>query len=465
MSEITSDYILEQFNEIEEYILVNKKSYIHISTKEKSDNYFNRINQHPFTWDEIKETLGRQYKHVIESMIPLLVFIGKQDDLAMISCKLFGKENKEILQTSRNINNLLKLDIIQCVSNHYSKDDGIAKIYNINFPRFDLFLDLIREDNNIREKYNKEVDKNKNKYNNNEEEIIEDNEIVEVDDEDECEYFESLDSKEDKLRDIIRDLIKQQNKLQTKDIFRYNLKLNGGRPACRLCNYDSKEKAIKLGKKLNPRKTYREDVLDSYFEEDNNIREKYKEYDRSNSIYKVNDYIRNKRVRVNDRNVDDIYLNLVNGKKEQRDYIKEMVMTLYFSDARKWRSTVTQAFEYFIDKKQAARHIALKGNRRVQAVMHLLVENGHSRKAPEEVWISDIVEWYKTTKEKLKKEVGKFVGKSIFLYEAIVNLSTEIDLLEKGYKCVSVYDGFWTNASEEEWWESYTKSLNKIKEL
>ena len=261
------------------------------------------------------------------------------------------------------------------------------------------------------------------------------------------------------------DLIKQQNKLQTKDVFRYNLKLNGGRPACKLCNYDSKEKAIKLGKELNPRKVYREDVLDSYFGEDTNIREKYKEYDRSNSIYKINDYIRNKKIRVNDRKVDDIYLNLVNGNQNQRDYIKEMVMTLYFSDARKWRSTVTQVFEYFIDKKQAAKHVALKGNRRVHAVLKLLVENGHSRKVPKEVWISDIVEWYKTTKEKLKKEVGEFVGKSIFLYEAIVNLSTEIDLLEKGYKCVSVYDGFWTNASEEEWWDSYTKSLNRIKEL
>ena len=465
MSEIISfEQIKESQNKYNEFIPVRGKTYIHSSKKEKSDIYFNKINQYPFTWDDVKETLGRQYKHVIESMLPLLVFITKQDKdgLAMISCKLFGKESKEIAQTDRNIRNLLKLDVIQCVSDFYSYDDGIAKVYNINWYRFDLFLGLIREDTNIWEKYNNIKDMYKNKYNDeiNEIEDIRDNE---EDNENEDVYFDSLDSKEDVLRNILKDLIKKQNKLQTKQIFKYSIGDGKGRPYCALCNYPTLEKHSRESKAKDC--IFREDVLDSYFGEDTNIWEKYKEYDRSNSIYKINDYIRSKRIRDNDRNVDDIYLNLVNGKKEQRKYVKEMVMTLYFSDARKWRSTCEAFFEYYIRRNNAAQHKANKGHDRVWAVIQLLVLEGKSMSMSVNEWISLLVEWYKTTKEKLKKEVGDFVGKSIFLYEAIVNIGTEIDLLEKGYKCASVYDGFFTNASEEEWWDSYKKSLNKINNL
>lgn len=318
----------------------NNKTFISVKEIEKANQYFDKVNQKEFNENTIKEVLGRQWKHCLKSLTPLMVFLSKQSRKrpTEISCYLFKDINAD--QTRLNIGKLIKLDIIRCIQKHYSKDASLARIYQVNWFRFDLFYLML--------------------------------------------------GRSDEMREI-------------------------------------------------------------------------EEFDRSNSIYKVNDYVMNRRIRDNDRSKYDLYLKICK-KPELRESVKVLVMTLYFSDARKFRSLCTNYFAYYMKRVtiDGARIIAQKGKDRVEAVINILGLKGEINI---DQTIDKMVEWYKNTRELLKKEIGEFVGRSIFLYEAIVNLSTEIALLEKGYFCVSVYDGFYTNAREEEWWDCYCSSLKILNNL
>ena len=263
--------------------------------------------------------------------------------------------------------------------------------------------------------------------------------------------------------------------------------------SCKLFGYNSKdltERAINNLIKLNVIKCIQDfysadqslarvyqvywsrfDCLYSLLREYTNICEKYnniKEYDRSNSIYKLNNYMIRNEILSNNREYFDLYTELLGNNKVEdgRNLMKLLTMTLYFSDARKFRSLVEHWVDYYVDNDFRARHIAQKGRERVWTVIQLLGLNKKGTVVPTRKELVDLcVQWFKDTREKLRSLIGEFVGKEIFIYENIVNLYTEIQIRESGYNCVSVYDGFYTDCSEDFWWDCYKKSLEYLKTL
>ena len=449
---------LEQkvLNDKETYVDVLGKTQIHIDKINHALNQFKKVNPE-ITEQDLKDILGRKWKASCLSMLPLVTFINKSSKKkpVMLSCKLFGYNSKDL--TERAINNLIKLNVIKCIQDFYSADQSLARVYQVYWARFDCLYSLLREYTNICEKLNNL----NNKININ---------IKEEEDKDIEEDNQDINRDQSSLRLALQDLIKRQNALQSSHMFRYYLKADSGRAYAPICSVPKR--------KNHPRDEYpvvREDIISNYFREYTNICEKLnnlnddiQDYDRSSSIYNLNNYIQRNQINSNDRGHFDLYIKLLNGKEIEngRELMKLLTMTLYFSDARKFRSLVEHWVDYYVDNDFRARHIAQKGRERVWAVIQLLGLNKKGAVAPTRKELVDLcVQWYKDTRETLRSLVGEFVGKEIFIYENIVNIYTEIQIREAGYNCVSIYDGFYTNCSEDFWWDCYKKSLEYLKSL
>ena len=446
---------LEQkvLNDKETYVDILGKTQIHIDKINHALNQFKKVNPE-ITEQDLKDTLGRKWRASCLSMLPLVTFINKSSRKkpVMLSCKLFGYDSKDL--TERAINNLINLNVIKCIQDFYSADQSLARVYQVYWSRFDCLYSLLREYTNICEKLNNLNDK----INVKEEEYID----IEEDKDN-----QNINRDQSSLRLALQDLIKRQNALQTSHMFRYYLKADSGRAYAPICSIPTIEKHSR-----NEYPVVREDVISNYFREYTNICEKYnnniKEYDRSNSIYKLNNYILRNKILSNNRDHFDLYTELLGNNKVSngRSLMKLLTMTLYFSDARKFRSLVEHWVDYYVDNDFRARHIAQKGRERVWTVIQLLGLNKKGTTVPTRKELVDLcVQWFKDTREKLRSLIGEFVGKEIFIYENIVNLYTEIQIREAGYNCVSVYDGFYTDCSEDFWWNCYKNSLEYLRTL
>lgn len=399
--------------------------------------------------EECKSILGRKYKVCLNRMLPILSFIlvHKESQHIQLSTTynynqyikhLYYSNNIPLLDTfkieleanqrsnHRVIQDLLALNIIKCVSNkkHFNdknRKNNISYSYIFNTSSIHSLLSL----SNIFFKYH---------YNN----------IIPL-----LDTFEKEEEKEtikhSKLyNEYLPKLKYELERQKVEDDFKYYLKEGGARPYAYFCSSENKVSDERKG------------ILNAYFGED-----KWIEWDRSASIYNLT-YSYNTGKYIN--NDVDLHSILNNNKKfkseDERKMFKVLNMTKYFSDARKIRRLVENMIKCsekitnlqpLTDKE----FTFYKNNlERVQALIVLSKADS----------VDDVVDFYKSSKKALIDALGgkKIENDAIFIMEGAVNLATMNDLNEMGYKCVSVYDGFYTDCKDEELIEDiYKKNILK----
>lgn len=204
---------------------------------------------------------------------------------------------------------------------------------------------------------------------------------------------------------------------------------------------------------------YRENILESKFPG-----EVLEERDRIASIHNLNRFLKTGVLAGNNRETEDFY-KLFAGKelsKDERNDYKLLMMTFYFSSQQKWNSLVRHVVDYFYRGDSKAHQIAKKGVDRFKAAWRLL---GCKDYQDTDELEEDLRNFYRENRARLQQFEGEFIGKDIFLYENVQNLSTEIELRKLGYIVETVYDGFYTNAPEEVWWNVYKEKLLELKTL
>lgn len=288
------------------------------------------------------------------------------------------------------------------------------------------------------------------------------------------------------LNNVIDEISRQKNK---EFIFRYYLanEEDGKRAWAPICSeYPSLKKKIKKvqreNKKNNIEKTdqeveelirnddksiiWREDIFDEYFGKD-----KWIEWDRNASIYNITYSYNKKKYRPNSEK--DWYA-IFNGKDfdfGERDLFKLLCMTLYFSDVRKLKSFVRKTIIYATkpedfkpkDRKEKRSWKLAMDKDQQERWCALMKLSGALPDEDLDTWVEKAVKWYKETRQRMKDVIGdwKNIKENIFLLEGAVNLATMNDLIDLGYKAVSVYDGFYTNCINKELIEKIYKDNTK----
>lgn len=446
------------FNDLQvevDSILLNGKFCTSLSKINEIQNSFKRKD---LSDKEASEILGRQWRKCLERMRKLYRFLcsGKYYCKGMpveITTNFYGQIGFKTAKTITNIIRDMKaIDACKVFSNKYSVADHMAKHFVLNHE----LLDILFEVKNItcEEEINiiNVIDKDKDIINN-------DNNINDNDDNND-------DDDDDELRvqppswiveDVKKTLAKQNfTNYDRKFIYSYT-KENSGRVYASFCSIPTREKHMKQNHDI-----YREDILVKEFPNG------YFHWDRNASIHNLNYSLLTGKIRENDRHVYDFYEDFM-GKRlteEERNSIKLLVMTLYFSNVRKWRSTVNSVWLFYIEHTDNIYDVkrALKGKERVEAAWKLIGIDKTFKTKKE--FVDCFAEWFKETQEKLKvAEGGSFIGKPIFQYEAFVNLETQIALQNLGYKTVTVYDGFYTTAPEDLWWKIYKLKVYELIEI
>ena len=139
-------------------------------------------------------------------------------------------------------------------------------------------------------------------------------------------------------------------------------------------------------------------------------------------------------------------------------------MTLNFSDVRKFKKFLFRMLnignkiynkETLLPKEHTFYYRKDEENRkRALAIARLSKANT----------VQEMIDWYKRTRDNYIKAIGgkKLPMDAIFIMEGTVNLATMNDLTEMGYKCISIYDGFYSNCFDDNLIESiYRKNLTK----
>lgn len=409
------------------------------------------------TLDKIKLVLGRKYKKAIHRILPICSYIITHQYSSFIQlpttynysqytkhlfihnlplCNTFANlENKTDamkMSNSRAIQDMKELGLIRCISDmkHFNdpNNNNLAYAYVFSISSIYSLLSIFNISYHIH-------------YNN----------ITNLP---LCNTFaeEEPEMKHSKL--YYKFLPFLQNELcrqTTKGDFRYYLKADGKRPYCYFC---SSEKT-----------TERKAILDEYFGKG-----KWHEWDRSASIYNLTySYNTGKYI----ENSVDLHAKM-NGKefhsKEEREMFKLLNMTKYFSDARKVKSFMEKIVKISekIKNNKAILNTELsfyKNNaKRAEAMIKL--SNSEDIETWEET-IRRVVEYYKTSRKDMENIIGKKLPKDVvFIIEGIVNLATMNELNEIGYKCISVYDGFYTDCNDDKLIEEiYRKNIEKIVNL
>lgn len=288
------------------------------------------------------------------------------------------------------------------------------------------------------------------------------------------------------LNNVIYEISRQKN---NEFIFRYYLTNDedGKRAWAPICSeYPSLKKKIKkiqkVNKKNNIEKTdqeveefirnddksviWREDIFDEYFGKD-----KWIEWDRNASIYNITYSYNKKKYRPNSEK--DWYA-IFNGKDfdyGERDLFKLLCMTLYFSDVRKLKSFVRKTVIYATkpanfkpkDRKEKKSWKLAMDKDQQERWCALMKLSGALPDEDLDTWVEKAIKWYKETRQRMKDVIGdwKNIKDNIFLLEGAVNLATINDLIDLGYKAVSIYDGFYTNCIDKELIEKIYKDNTK----
>lgn len=415
---------------------------------------FNKIkiqDRTDYSEDFFKEVFGRQWRMRIKRMKAVAKFLLKQneEEPVMMSVKQFGKKNAKVLETERVINDLLDLEVLRLFNAKYDTSSHRARIFKLNYRNLLLLKSFIPE---IGEDKNSGV----NLYTNNNNNTI--NNVYELNNvEEECNEIESNESTTPELETIrnrVKELVKEQNTFEKEPLFQYQFPKDCMRAYSNFCFQPTLKKDHKI-----EHDQYRENILESKFP--NVVLE---ERDRIASIHNLNRFLKTGVLAGNNRETEDFY-KFFAGKDltdEERDSYKLLMMTFYFSSQQKWNSLVRHVVDYFYKGDSKAHQIAKLGLDRFKAAWKLL---GCKEFSSTDELEEALRNFYRENRARLQEVEGELIGKDIFLYENVQNLSTELELRKLGYIVETVYDGFYTNAPGEVWWKVYKEKLFELKTL
>lgn len=422
----------------------NKSKFNNLTIKNRTD----------YSEDFFKEFFGRQWRMRLKRMKNVVRFLLRQDEdePVMLSVRQFGKKATKLMETSKAIDDLIDLNVLRIFNASYSHNDGKARMYKLNYSNLLLLKSFIPE---IREELNIGVDL----YINNSNDVY-DNDNVNINininkSKEEEEEINSHHSREiETIKSKLTELVAEQNALESDDFFRYRFPKNCCRAYSNFCFQPTLKKEHKV-----EHDQYRETILAVKFPGVT-----LAEQDRIASIHNLNRFLKANTLAGNNREADDFYQEFAGRKltKEERDDYKMLMMTFYFSNQRKWNSLVRHVVAYIWEGDNKAHRIAKLGFARFRSAWNLMGRKSFSCKEDLE---SALREFYRTSRARLEQVEGELIGKDIFLYENVQNLSTELELRKLGYIVETVYDGFYTNAPEEVWWKVYKEKLFELKAL
>lgn len=457
----------------------NSKDEFAIS-KQTIQSAIKHLDYSPLTQEEAKEVLGRQWKKNLQNICYLYSFLQRskfysENNPVMISTTLYKQikvDGKQVFKDDtvlrRCIEVMKKIKAIYCVDSHYAKDIQKARIYLLADNRIKSCFHFFAEDTDIWEKYDN--------HNINNHSINNDyyNEVLSSSNDDE------MSSRYIKL-DLYK-LINQTNR-GASDLFKY--KATGWRPSANICYVPSKEKQHKIQHDV-----YREDLIPF----------KYQEFDRNASIYNLMLFLGKGEIRENDRSKYDFYTEFakrlqcieyghiiskseleakissssLQNKLEDfedfnvRDCVKTLMMTINFASKNQVRALIGDSINYLMSGDNRCFNKFRKFQQRLICVIRLLdLESFQLKDVEGYLKLSKVLYYFFCkAKDLLKDYVGREIeDKTIFLYEAAVNLNTQKLIKDAGFNCVSVYDGFYTDCSEDFWWDCYKKSLFYLRTL
>lgn len=421
---------------------------------------FNKIkiqDRTDYSEDFFKEVFGRQWRMRIKRMKDVAKFLLKQneEEPVMMSVKQFGKKNAKVLETERVINDLLDLEVLRLFNAKYDTSSHRARIFKLNYRNLLLlksFIPEIGEDKNSG--VNLYTNNNNNTINNNVYELNKLNNNNVEEEYNEIESNESTTPELETIRNRVKELVKEQNTFEKEPLFQYQFPKDCMRAYSNFCFQPTLKKDHKI-----EHDQYRENILESKFP--NVVLE---ERDRIASIHNLNRFLKTGVLAGNNRETEDFY-KFFAGKdltEEERDSYKLLMMTFYFSSQQKWNSLVRHVVDYFYKGDSKAHQIAKLGLDRFKAAWKLL---GCKEFSCTDELEEALRNFYRENRARLQEVEGELIGKDIFLYENVQNLSTEIELRKLGYIVETVYDGFYTNAPEEVWWKVYREKLFELKTL
>lgn len=421
----------------------NKAKFQSIQIKDRTD----------YSEDFFKEVFGRQWRMRIKRMKSVVAFLLKQneEEPVMLSVKQFGKKNAKVLETQRVIEDLRELDVLRIFNNKYDVSAHRARIFKLNYRNLLLLKSFIPESEDKNNGVNLYLHNNNitcNDY------VYNDDDDIDSDINDDVECNESNHLEFEVIRNRVKALVKEQNALEQDELFKYKFPKDCFRAYSNFCFQPTLKKDHKI-----EHDQYRENILESKFPS-----VVLEERDRIASIHNLNRFLKTGVLAGNNRETEDFYKYFA-GKdltKEERNDYKLLMMTFYFSSQQKWNSLVRHVVDYFYKGDTKAHAIAKKGIDRFKAAWKLLGCKEYQDTAELE---EDLRNFYRENRARLQEVEGDLIGKEIFLYENVQNLSTEIELRKLGYIVETVYDGFYTNAPEETWWKVYKEKLLELKTL
>lgn len=425
----------------------NKAKFQSIQIKDRTD----------YSEDLFKEVFGRQWRMRIKRMKSVVAFLLKQneEEPVMLSVKQFGKKAAKVSETERVIDDLRELDVLRVFNNKYDVSAHRARIYKLNYRNLLLlktFIPAEGEDTNNGVNlylHNNNITCNSNSNNNNNVyDVYDDNDNVDV----ECNKSNHLEF--EVIRNRVKALVKEQNTLEQDELFKYKFPKDCFRAYSNFCFQPTLKKDHKI-----EHDQYRENILELKFPG-----VVLEERDRIASIHNLNRFLKTGVLAGNNRETEDFYKYFAgkNLTKEERNDYKLLMMTFYFSSQQKWNSLVRHVVDYFYKNDSKAHAIAKKGVDRFKAAWKLL---GYKEFQDTNELEEALRNFYRENRARLQQVEGDLIGKEIFLYENVQNLSTEIELRKLGYIVETVYDGFYTNAPEEVWWKIYKEKLLELKTL
>ena len=485
----------ELIKEIEENnFTVNLRGYTGFQNKQKVLKAYQSFNFNPVTIEEVKENLGRKYKICVNRIFNLISFLSRgkfyvEKEPVAISVQLYkfikNERGERIFKSApiiqKTLEDMKAIGCLKCIDERYACAAGKPKIYLINDIRINSLFSLF-DLNTLTFGYKEKVSNVNDDLNNNN-----DNMYEEEDDENK-DVKREYNPEVEKLKDLLKPLIREQNK-NTKGIYKYSL--TGLRPSAPICYVASKEKAALHRKEHS---IYREDIIQKDFGD-------LKEFDRNASIYRLMYSIgHNGEVQSNNRQESDFYKEILNtltfGYKEKvnelnlslndisnvskyvrdskcnveytpqlRNAVKTLMMTIYFATEKQIKALSEDFVNFFVNRDLTCRPKFYKFANRVKAVHEIFgIDIKKDNNGLDLLMF--LQSFFRVAKVLLKNYLNYDINdRSIFLKEAIVNLSVEQKLKEEGFTCVSVYDGFYTNAEENKWFEIYcskVKVLNNI---
>ena len=486
----------ELIKEIEENnFIVNLRGYTGFQNKQRVLKDYKSFNFNSITVEEVKEKLGRKYKICVNRIYNLMSFLAKgkfyiEKEPVAISVQLYkfikNERGERIFKSAPIIQKTLEdmkvIGCLKCIDERYACAVGKPKIYLINdirinslFSLFDLNTLTFGYKDNIYDITNDLLD----------DDNVDNNNDDNVDKSKDSDSNKKYNPEVEKLRDLLKPLIKEQNK-GMKSFYRYSL--TGLRPSAPICYVASREKAA-FHKQEHL--FYREDAIKRNFGD-------LQEFDRNASIYRLMYSLgHNGEVQSNNRQESDFYKDIVNtltfGYKDKvneldldlssdidvirryvdmsrvveytpqlRNAVKTLMMTIYFATENQIKVLSEDFVNFYVNKDMTCRPRFYKFADRVKAIHEIFgIDIKKDNNGLDLLMF--LQSFFRVAKVLLEKYLNYPINdRSIFLKEAFVNLSVEQEIKGRGFTCCSVYDGFYTNIEETEWFEIYCKKVNEL---